>query len=471
VEESSSNLGLLLVAWMAVAIVTVYNQWMRRDAGTGLILAYLLNLWLIHWPGAAIYLLPWKPLHDPSTVEAGFQQATYAVIGFGAGSIIFTPLCRRVFKFAKPAAIIHRPNPRLAQMYIVVGLVCFAILVPFLGGLPTITSLVSSGWNLLVAGLGLSCLQAWQEQKPRVFLCWLVIGLCIPLFTIISQGFASYGTAATIAFLAFVGTLYRHRWWKLALVGFLIGYLGLSFYVSYMRDRQVIRETFGGGQTLSNRLAQLYMTLSDFEWFDPSNDLHLQRIDDRLNQNHLVGAAVNFLGSGAQDFAQGDTLWEALLALVPRAVWPDKPIVAGSGNLVTTYTGISFAEGTSVGIGQVIEFYVNFGDVGVILGFFVIGMIITVVDWSAYQSLKQGDWERFIFWYLPGLSLLQVGGSLMEVTSSAAAAAVLSLLLHRYLMRRTVRRKPQLIPEQFDLPSSPVLRRLPRSWASGGQGE
>ena len=470
-EDSSSNLSLLLAVWLAVAIVIVYNQWHRENSGTGLVLAYLLNFWLIHWPGAAIYLLPWPSLYDLSTVEAGFQQATYAVIGFGVGSIIFAPLCRRhVCKFTKPAAITHRPNPFLARMYIVVGLVCFAILLPLLGGLPTITSLVSAGWNLLVAGLGLSCLQAWHEQRLRVFLRWLVAGLCIPLFTIISQGFAGYGMAATLAFLAFVGTFYRPRWWKLALLGLLTGYLGLSFYVTYMRDRQAIRETVWGGQTLSNRLAQLYETLSDFEWFDLSNDRHLQRIDDRMNQNHLVGAAVSYLDSGAQDFAKGDTLREALIALVPRVLWSNKPIRAGSGDLVTTYTGISFAEGTSVGIGQVMEFYVNFGALGVVLGFLVIGMVITIVDWSAYQPLKQGDWERFIFWYLPGLSFLQVGGSLVEVTASAASAAILSILLHRYWMHRTERRKPQPIPEQLDLPSSPVLRRLPRSWASGGQG-
>jgi hypothetical protein len=116
------------------------------------------------------------------------------------------------------------------------------------------------------------------------------------------------------------------------------------------------------------------------------------------------------------------------------------------------------------------EFYVNFGDAGVVLGFLVIGTIITIVDWSAYQHLKQGDWERFLFWYLPGLSLLQVGGSLVEVTASAASAAVLSLLLHRYWMRRTVRREPQPIPERLGFPSAPVLRRLPRARVSGGQG-
>jgi uncharacterized membrane protein YfcA len=95
-------------------------------------------------------------------------------------------------------------------------------------------------------------------------------------------------------------------------------------------------------------------------------------------------------------------------------------------------------------------------------------MIMTIVDWSAYQHLKQGDWEKFVFWYLPGLNLLQVGGSLVEMTSSAAAAAVLSILLHRYWMHKTVRRKPPPTPKQRDL-SSLMLRRQPGPWASGGQ--
>ncbi len=46
---------------------------------------------------------------------------------------------------------------------------------------------------------------------------------------------------------------------------------------------------------------------------------------------------------------------------IPRALWPNKPVVGGSGDLVSTYTGIRFADGTSVGIGQVLESFVNFG--------------------------------------------------------------------------------------------------------------
>ena len=61
------------------------------------------------------------------------------------------------------------------------------------------------------------------------------------------------------------------------------------------------------------------------------------------------------------------------MGLVPRALWPDKPAVGGGGSLVTEYTGIPFEEGTSVGAGQVLEFYVNFGIPGVLAGFAGLG--------------------------------------------------------------------------------------------------
>jgi hypothetical protein len=113
-------------------------------------------------------------------------------------------------------------------------------------------------------------------------------------------------------------------------------------FVSYMRDRDEIRATVWGGSP---------SPIASIAFRRPSRPLngsilpiaeHLQRIDGRLNQNFLVGAAVNQL-SQTQAYARGDTLWDALLALIPRAIWPEKPITAGSGNLVSRYTGIDFA--------------------------------------------------------------------------------------------------------------------------------
>src|SRR5207249_1043959 len=139
--------------------------------------------------------------------------------------------------------------------------------------------------------------------------------------------------------------------------------------------------------------------------------------------------------SGRANYANGETLWDAIIALIPRALWADKPVEAGSGDLVTRYTGIEFAKGTSVGIGQVMEFYINFGTLGVVLGFTVLGALLSIVDSAAGRKLAAGDWPGFALWYVPGLALLQVGGSLAEITASFAASLVAALMVNQLLFR------------------------------------
>jgi hypothetical protein len=52
--------------------------------------------------------------------------------------------------------------------------------------------------------------------------------------------------------------------------------------------------------------------------FDFDNSAHLRAIDARLNQNELVGAALNFVPT-YRDFAGGETFVAAIAAaLIPR---------------------------------------------------------------------------------------------------------------------------------------------------------
>jgi hypothetical protein len=240
-----------------------------------------------------------------------------------------------------------------------------------------------------------------------------------------------------LTLLIFVSGFVRSPF-KVALVGLPLIYLGLSVFVTYMRDRTEIRATVWGEQSLADRFERLSATVTTLEWFDPGNFHHLQRIDGRLNQNWLVGAAVNRLRE-TDGYARGDTLWDALLALIPRALWPEKPISAGSGDLVNRYTDIKFGAGTSVGIGQVLEFYANFGTTGVVVGFAIMGLVITALDYQAADRLARADLQGFVLWFLPGIALLQVGGQLVELTASAAASLIVALLANKYLARLQTR--------------------------------
>jgi hypothetical protein len=180
---------------------------------------------------------------------------------------------------------------------------------------------------------------------------------------------------------------------------------------------------------------QLKETFSQAEFFNINEDEHLERIDLRLNQNWLVGAAVHHIDSGRVKYAMGETLLQAVISLVPRAIWPGKPVSAGSGDLVTQYTGYYFAEGTSVGVGQVMEFYINFGQAGVIFGFLFIGFIVALIDQRAGECFTKSDWLNFACWYLPGITVTQIGGSLTEVVAGAGAAVAVATAVKYFILR------------------------------------
>jgi len=434
--DNPANLSTWLVIWMAAFAAIFIWQWKTKAEGVGLIVGYTLNLWLLHWLASACYILPWYDnAYLLTDVFAGFRQSTYAILSFGVGCIIVSPLLMRVLRFPPQGTEVRRPDSRLIKAYLGVGIICYFILFPFLGGLPSITAAISSGYNLVVVGLVLKCWDAWRRGKRKAFVRWALMAVCMPFITVVTQGFIGYGAVAALAVFAFITSFYRPRW-KLVIFALIIGYFGLSLYVTYMRDRQDIRDVVWGGQSYEARIERMYTTFSQPELFDPVDSAHLRRIDERLNQSALVGASIRYMETGQQDFAEGDTLLQALIAPVPRVLWWDKPVTAGSGHLVTTYTGIQFAQGTSVGIGQVMELYINFGTVGVVMGFMVLGTLIALFDKAAAVRLAEGDWQSFTFWFLPGLGFMQVGGQLVEVTMSVCAALVLAGLIKRYVLPR-----------------------------------
>jgi hypothetical protein len=426
----TSKLPELVLCWVVLMAIMVVVRRRWNMPGAGLTFAYLLNLSLIHLSGAVIYILPAYQNHDARFTELGFQQSLYGVAAFVVGGLVITPIL--IKKGLLPRARgVHRPDPRLPKAYVVAGVVCYLLMSTFVRRVPTASAIVSSGTQLVVAGLALCCWQAWRSRDIRKLVFWLAISLGMPVVTLMVQGFLGYGAVAVLTLLIFVSTLVQSPW-KVTLAGALVVYLGLSVFVSYMRDRDEIRASVWGQQSLADRVDRVLDTATSMEFFDPGEPVHLQRVDGRLNQNGLVGAAVIQL-SQTDAYARGETFWDALLALIPRALWPQKPITAGSGNLVSRFTGIDFAEGTSIGIGQVLEFYANFGTVGVAIGFLIMGVLVTVIDWQAAERLARSDLPGFVLWFLPGIALLQVAGQLVEITASAAASLIVAMLVNRIL--------------------------------------
>jgi hypothetical protein len=441
-----SRLSELLLLWLLAMLAFVVVRGRRKTEGTGLVLAYLVNLWIIHWVAPALYLIPGYQNNDLRIVEAGLEQSVYAVIAFVIGSLIIAPFLRGC-GIAPKAIGTHNPDQYLPKAYVWTGVVFYMLLSTALGSMPTATAIIATGQQLIIVGISLCCWKAWREKRRGVLAAWLALSLLMPFATIVTRGFIGYGAAATFSVLVFASTFVRSRF-VVAVVALVLGYVGLSVYVSYMRDRGEIREVVWGGQSFSDRVDRVSATFGKLEWLDLSNREHLDRIDNRLDQSALVGAAVTRL-SDLGGYAHGETFWEALLALIPRAIWPDKPIQAGSGNIVSQYTGVQYSAGTSVGVGHVMECYINFGTLGVVVGFLILGAIVTVLDLQAAERLGTNDLHGFVLWYLPGLSFLQVGGSFVEVTSSAAASIFVALMANKVLDRLQKEEKQAQAPRMY----------------------
>ena len=98
-------------------------------------------------------------------------------------------------------------------------------------------------------------------------------------------------------------------------------------------------------------------------------------------------------------------------------------------------TGLAFAEGTSVGVGHILELYGNFGDASLYIGMFLIGFILRAIDLRASGYLERNNLIMWVRWVMPGIALTNVGGQLSETVSGVAAFIILGYLLQFAITR------------------------------------
>lgn len=407
----------LVGIWLVVATALVVWRW-SVGRGLGLVVAFVVSLSSLHFLAASLYVLPWYSGLDRDYIQAGLFIALEGLLGFAIGAVVMSHVMP-----ADPHPAESQPQVRLGLMYLGVGVLLYTVVREGVSGIPSIGAIAAAGSGLVVFGL---CIECWQVTRSRQ-VAWLLASGTLPFITILTQGYLSYGIAALVVVFAFVAENVRPRWALIA-GGLIVSYITMSFYVTYMRDRNDIREAVWNGASAEERVSVVGRTLSTIEPFDPRNNAHLSRVDDRLNQDYLVGRAEAWLGQKYAPFGHGSTVMDAALALVPRMLWPDKPMSAGSGDLVSRYTGMVFGPDTSVGIGQIMEFYVNFGSPGVWIGMAIIGALVVLIDERAALALAHGDVPTCARWFVPGLSVLQVGGSLVDVSLTAGAGLASTIL-------------------------------------------
>jgi hypothetical protein len=385
----------------------------RSQVSVGLPVAYLASLLIIHVPGAVAYLVDSRGvLHWRTFTEIGI-----AFTAIGAVSFVFGVW---LIHLRAPTPVPNAVNRTFFNRFCITGGGIVTV-VSTVVGLPSIGAALQRGGTVWMLGIMLALRSAVRRNDISMGLKWLVALGVYPVLMLLLGGFLSYGSVAVTIVLSALVVPVRSAVRVGAGVVLVIA-LGVSIFLSYFEHRTEIRDAVWGGADMDARIEASMGAARDVSLFDSGNPAHLEALDLRLNQNYFVGLAASRIASGQVDYLKGRSLTEGLMALVPRALWPDKPVMAGSPKIVSEMTGLTLSKGTSFGVGNVMEFQINFGVPGLVVGFVLFGLLMGFLDRRVAAADITGNLGSTFMYFLPAVAIIQPNGSIVEMASGAAAA-------------------------------------------------
>lgn len=408
----------MVIGWVSLVTVTI-NRTLKRGS-VGLPAALLLAMSFLYG-GCFVYAIPgYTHLRVdalPALLRYDFSdwlvvRATFvsllAVTGFSIGVGVFRrslPVVpRRECQFRLDPS--DRRGSILRKKYMTVLVVFGAgsyVATYFDVSFPLSKVLFEVGRNALVVALALGAYLARQRNMP--LLPWFFASALIPLYYFVLFGFLSYGFLVGCIFYCFWLAVLRkrQRWagWKSLALNLVILYALLTLFVAWMsyRDefRAVIWQKEGG--SLSDVMVE---AAKGTALFSPFNSQALDLVNFRLNLNIFIGRMIEHHENHPELRQYGATLYTLPLVVLPRFLWPGKPLRGGS-DFMEEHTGMVLSESATFGAGSAFEFYVNFGMAGVFCGFALIGWLVGRVDRIAASSLYRGRYMDFARLYCVGI--------------------------------------------------------------------
>ena len=415
------SLSLVVCSASYLALLALLR---RNGPSLALPFAYMTLLLLNHMPGAAVPLLDPEFNAHITQVETGIRFAAIGAVCFVIGVWFARRNTQEQRLFPQPPThLAVLADDRPFWLFCLAGGWIFTFGLTPLRNLPSIGAVVYNGGTIWMLGVLLGLRWSVRNKYHSWTLIWFACLSVYPALILISWGFLSYGAAAVIIVLC-VLTASARRYWRTVAALILIGYIGLSIFSNYFQARDNIRDAVWGGASLSRRIDAIETMFTQFHLFDAHDQLVLAGFDIRLNQNYFVGLSAENLANGTVQYLHGSSVTDALLSLIPRVLWPGKTVYGGSPEVVAKMTGLDLSTTTSFGVGNVMEFYINFGMPGLIGGFLLLGWALGRFDHRAALAETRGDYGAAMLFFLPGVALIQPIGSMVEMTGSAASAWV-----------------------------------------------
>lgn len=161
------------------------------------------------------------------------------------------------------------------------------------------------------------------------------------------------------------------------------------------------------------------------------SEKNLNHVMDRFDQSQVVSLVMTHVPQ-FEPYAGGETITTALYsAFVPRFFDPEK-YTAGGSVFFERFTGYRVARGTSANLGQLAEFYANFGVTGAVVACGVYAFILGFI-WRTFHNRAM---ENPIWWaWFPyiTLHLIKTEDGLGELFTYTVKAAIVAFFVIKFV--------------------------------------
>ena len=289
-------------------------------------------------------------------------------------------------------------------------------------GMPTISTAVHALAALARLGLFILLIDAFRSRRWSTFLMALAVFYGASVVASFASGHNFLRIDTLIPLLAIA----------MSFLGFTVRTVGISVATmpvlpmlvgAWLQTRIVIRSgslsTLPLGEQISRFFGEFVTNLGI-----PDASVFMGLLQLRVDMTDLLAAQVRYQPL-SEPYAWGETFVTSFYTLIPRALWPEKPVVAGGSQFVERFTGIvrPADDVTSIGLPYPFELYANGGPLLAVIGLGVIAYICARMEMKLFQRPSSIGY----FWAL-GLSTIVLceGGQRTDVVLPALVASALT---------------------------------------------
>jgi hypothetical protein len=432
-------------AFFGLTALTVFH--VASETTSGFLVAYIFDLEMDSW-------------FTPEHAEVVFNSIL-GLLAMAAGIFIgWLPAISSRSLSPQEKLYLSAPahiNERVGWLTFLVGAGA-ELVIPFVWQIPTVGTAVNCISALARIGLLILVLAAIQTKRWNRF--FIAMALFVPLSILgsLASGFSFLrtNTILPILFILFASSGFAIRYVLPSIVAVPFLLTGIS---AWMETRAIIRDRSLDGLPVLEQVATFFREyVSNLSIPTPDSILNL--FLTRIDMTEILAAQVRHQPE-YEPYALGETVYTAFYTLIPRFIWPEKPVVAGGSEFITRFTGmVRPAEDiTSIGVSYPFELYANGGPIVVIVGLGVIGYICAKLELRLFQPTR----SLATFWALAlVLGVLSEGGQRTDVVLPAMVAAGLAAFALGKFLEKSGLSRDMLLPADHPLANRPFSRRV--SW-------